>query len=79
MSFPYWKRHDCVIPFLEALSRWFGESSVCLVEHGLPRAIYTVVSNSWSAPSSVWFGGAVHSPTLGTYEKAVGWLVPSWS
>jgi hypothetical protein len=31
MSFPYWKRHDCVIPFLEALSRWFGESSVCLV------------------------------------------------
>jgi hypothetical protein len=31
MSFPYWKRHDCVIPFMEALSRWFGESSVCLV------------------------------------------------
>jgi hypothetical protein len=29
MLFPYWKRHDCVIPFLEALSRWFGKSSVC--------------------------------------------------
>jgi hypothetical protein len=65
----------------EILSVLVGVDVGCFSEHGLPRAIYTVVSNSdsWSVPSSVWFGPAVASPTLGTYEKVVRWLVPSWS
>ena len=63
----------------------FVESSVHQLESllaaaqsmGLRGAMY-IVAGALSRPPPVWFSPAVHSPTLGAYERAVALAVSFW-